>query len=122
MFPTDVVDLLEAQLGVISRFQMREHLTAAEIGQHVRTGRLRRVARGVYRVAGGAVLPDQIPQTGTGRRPRAGCPWFPAMPGNHRQRAGQPLWRPALPGGTREVTVEVGPTGPRRGQSVGMRS
>lgn len=61
MFPTDVVDLLEAQLGVISRFQMRAHLTAAEIDQHVRTGRLRRVARGVYRVAGGAVLPDQVP-------------------------------------------------------------
>jgi hypothetical protein len=60
MFPDDVIDLLEAQLGVIARFQLREHVAPSAIDQHVRMDRLRPVARGVYRVAGGAVLPDQL--------------------------------------------------------------
>lgn len=49
------------QLGVLARFQLRRWSTVRQIDGLVTRGLLQPIQRGVYRVAGGAVLPAQLP-------------------------------------------------------------
>ncbi|MFA9432617.1 hypothetical protein [Egicoccus sp. AB-alg2] len=52
-------DLAEQQHGVIGRFQLVDILGAGRADHLLRIGRLEPVVRGIWRVRGGAVLPEQ---------------------------------------------------------------
>ncbi len=57
----DVLKLAEQQFGVLARHQLCRSVTAGQVDGLVERGSLVRIHRGVYRVAGGAVLPIQEP-------------------------------------------------------------
>lgn len=61
LLPTQATTLAETQYGVVSRRQLLRELSASEVNGRVRHGRLVVVERGVYRVPGGAVVPEQRP-------------------------------------------------------------
>lgn len=63
MAPLDdrAMQLAVQQFGVLARFQLRRWSTGRQIDGLVTRGSLHPIQRGVYRVAGGAVLPSQLP-------------------------------------------------------------
>jgi hypothetical protein len=58
--PPPLLELAEAQLGVLSRRQLRTHLGSDLVDGLVRHGHLARLERGIYRIPGGAPSPQQL--------------------------------------------------------------
>jgi hypothetical protein len=58
-FPDAALRLGESQLGVYARYQLLRWLSADVVDGHRRRGLLINVERGVYRMAGSALLPEQ---------------------------------------------------------------
>lgn len=58
--PTPAVQLAESQLGVIARSQLRRWMSPGAIDGLRNRGSLEGLERGVYRVVGGARLPEQM--------------------------------------------------------------
>jgi hypothetical protein len=61
LLPAEATKLAETQYGVVSRRQLLRELSPSQVKGRVRHGRLVVVERGVYRVPGGAVVPQQRP-------------------------------------------------------------
>ncbi|MFA9446030.1 hypothetical protein [Egicoccus sp. AB-alg6-2] len=61
MLPEPALQLAENQLGVIARYQLLQHMDRHRAQHLCRCGYLHPIQRGVYRVRGGAALPDQAP-------------------------------------------------------------
>lgn len=57
--PDEAVELAAGQYGAIARFQLLRWMTAGEVDGFVRRGRLVVIERGVYRVRGSAIVPEQ---------------------------------------------------------------
>ncbi len=58
--PAPAIELAESQLGVIARSQLLRWMSAGAVDGLRTRGRLEVLERGVYRVVGGARLPDQL--------------------------------------------------------------
>lgn len=58
-FPYRVIRLAESQRGVVARRQLRRELTEQQVDSLLRGPWLEGIERGVYRVVGGARLPEQ---------------------------------------------------------------
>lgn len=61
VLPRPAQTLAQRQFGVVARFQLLRWLRPVQVDGLVRHGLLVRLERGVYRVAGGAVLAEQRP-------------------------------------------------------------
>lgn len=70
--PAPALTTIERQFGVIARVQLLDHLTEGQVEGLVSRGTLVSVERGVYRVQGGARVPEQVPMAAALRaRPAA---------------------------------------------------